>query len=99
VERGVDDLHVLGAFRAGKCVGYGMVEPDTGDVAQLAVAKASRRQGVARALFAAMVRLLPAHTGTLRVLNVDAESDDDLAFYDELGADEFVRQFEMHRVI
>ena len=46
-----------------------------------------------------MVRLLPPRTDTLRVLNVDAESDDDLSFYDALGADEFVRQFEMHRVI
>lgn len=99
VERGVDDMHVLGAFRGGKCIGYGAVEPDTGDVAQMAVARESRRQGVARALFAAMARILPPRTDTLRVLNVDAESDDDLSFYDALGADEFVRQFEMHRVI
>ena len=71
----------------------------SGDVAQVAVAKAFRHEGVARALISRMGERLEPRASALRLINVDAESEAALSFCSALGAEEFVRQYEMHRVI
>lgn len=99
VERSADAIRVFGAFANGEPVGYGVLEPDTADVPQLAVARAHRRRGIGRALLGAMADALAATSDSLWVLNVEVDSDADLSFYGALGGREFVRQYEMHRLI
>lgn len=72
--------------------GYAVVFPSNGDVAQLAVDPAHRRQGRGRTLLDA------AHTlagKPLRIMNVDARDQGIAAFLAACGAERWVAQFEM----
>jgi ribosomal protein S18 acetylase RimI-like enzyme len=81
------------AVAAGQALGYGILDPRSGDVAQLAVRPAHRRQGTGRRLLQAMGRA--AQSETLSVLNVDARAPSAHAFLDALGFENFVGQYEM----
>jgi ribosomal protein S18 acetylase RimI-like enzyme len=99
LERSTDAITLVGAFAGGELVGYGSLEEATTDVPQIAVARSHRRRGVGRALVGTMASMLPGPDGSLWVLNVDTASQTDLAFFAALGGSEFVRQYEMHRLI
>ncbi|MDP2235632.1 MAG: GNAT family N-acetyltransferase [Bacteroidales bacterium] len=54
--RSQTDFIVLGAYREKDLVGYGIFEPTTGDITQLAVHKLHRRKGIGTALLKEMVK-------------------------------------------
>ena len=76
--------------------GYAIVFPSTGDVPQFAVRREARRQGVGTRLFqsAAAIAGKP-----LRIINIDTRDEGIAAFLTALGAQRFVRQIEMERVL
>lgn len=86
------DLHLLGVERAGNLVGWGAVYPD-GAVAQLAVHRSVRRQGLGSALLTAMWQA--AGVDALTFVNVDDGAKTMNRFLEQTGAEELLQQFEM----
>ncbi|HKO56123.1 MAG TPA: GNAT family N-acetyltransferase [Thermoanaerobaculia bacterium] len=72
--------------------GYAAVFPNSGDLAQLAVAREHRRRGVGRQLLDAAAAIA---NKPLRVLNVDDRDEGIAAFFEAVGARRIVRQIEM----
>jgi len=84
---------VLGAFKDSRCVGYGIIYSESGDIPQFAVKKTFRRQGVGTLLVKALAR--EARSGKLAVVNVDSSSQSTLNFLTDLGFKNFAGQYEM----
>ncbi len=87
IQRARDRYEILGDGQS-----YAVVFPSNGDVAQLAVDPAHRRQGRGRALLEA------AHTlanKPLRIMNVDTRHEDVAAFLTACGAQKMIAQLEM----
>ena len=76
--------------------GYAIVFPAAADLAQLAVAPASRRNGIGRQLLNAASALARR---PLRILNIDDRHHGIAAFLQSVGATRSVRQIEMAREI
>ena len=87
MRRAGGDVETFAAVVAGETAGYAIVEPIDGDLAVLAVDPRHRRRGVGAALV--------ARSASRRTVNVPADATGDLAFWSALGADRFVRQYEM----
>ncbi len=75
--------------------GYGVLFPESGDLAQLAVHPAFRRRSLGRALVAALARQARAGLEELRIVNVPADAHGDLRFWRSLGARPWITQVEM----
>jgi ribosomal protein S18 acetylase RimI-like enzyme len=88
-----ETLSAVTAVAGGRVVGYGIVEPATGDVPQLAVDVDRRGQGVGRALLGALLALTEAEN--LVVLNLDETSEAANAFVEAVGFAPYTAQFEM----
>jgi ribosomal protein S18 acetylase RimI-like enzyme len=84
---------VLGAFKGSRCVGYGIIYSESGDIPQFAVKDSFRRQGVGTLLMKALAR--EARRGRLAVVNVDSSSQVTLDFLTDLGFKNFAGQYEM----
>jgi ribosomal protein S18 acetylase RimI-like enzyme len=84
---------VLGAFKGSRCVGYGIVYSESGDIPQFAVKATFKRQGVGTLLMKALAR--EARRGRLAVVNVDSSSQVTLDFLTDLGFKNFAGQYEM----
>lgn len=85
---------ILGAMRDGNCIGYGVIYPSNGDLAQLAVARTCRRQGIGTAILAGLIQHLSGET-PVRAINIDATADPTLQFCRKLGFVPLVSQLEM----
>lgn len=70
IKRKREHFKILAAYDGDKTAGYGIVEPHTGDIPQLAVAKEYRRHKVAHALMNEMVSCISAPV--VKVINSDA---------------------------
>lgn len=91
VHRAGEARTLLVIRNGGTVIGYAILFPASGDVAQLAVAATHRLRGIGTALLsecAARSQVTP------RVLNIDAHDEVTNAFY-RARTSEFVRQFEM----
>jgi ribosomal protein S18 acetylase RimI-like enzyme len=84
---------VLAAYSEDKCVGYAVLFPESGDIAQMAVSKDFRGKGVGSVLMKEMSKR--TDRGRLAVLNVDAHSTGTIEFLKALGFKNFVGQYEM----
>jgi ribosomal protein S18 acetylase RimI-like enzyme len=91
IERAGDPHETLVVRDGGTVAGYAILFPRTNDIAQLAVAPAHRRRGMARSLLAECVRRC---AGVPRILNVDARDEETNVALSRL-ASELVRQHEM----
>ncbi len=79
--------------QSGEIVGYGVIDPKTGDVPQLAVRGDHRRQGVATSVLANLIQRTEAPR--ISLVNVDSESNTMIEFLNALGFERFVDQYEM----
>ena len=93
VARIADDCLALGASAGGQGLGYGVVIRPTACVAQLAVGREVRRQGVGRAILAGLARACEAET--LHLLNLDERDTTFRGFLEALGASASIGQVEM----
>jgi ribosomal protein S18 acetylase RimI-like enzyme len=84
---------LLIARKNGECVGWGAIYED-GVVAQIAVHKNFRRQGIGRAILFELGQLLSVDQ--LTFVNVDETGNSLNAFLKHAGAEEVLRQHEMH---
>lgn len=92
VARAGDPYEVLVARIERMVAGYAIVFPQSGDLAQLAVARPHRRVGIGTALVAEAKR---RSQKPLRILNIDADDDGTNNFVLACGAKEIARQYEM----
>ncbi len=88
-----ETLSAVTAVADGQVVGYGIVEPATGDVPQLAVDPTWRSRGVGRALLGALLGLTDAEN--LVALNLEETSEAANAFVEAVGFAPYTAQFEM----
>lgn len=88
---------MTGAFdnRQGRCVGYCVADPATGDITQIAVDQTMRRRGIGRALLSGMAPVL--NTGPFKMLNIDERCHSLRAFLDALGIERGLSQYAMLR--
>lgn len=86
------DFHLLGVRESGKLLAWGAVYPD-GAVAQIAVLKDARRQGIGSAILRALWQA--ADQQSLTFVNVDATAAGVNAFLERAGAEELLLQYEM----
>lgn len=88
-----DRFYTVGAFINNTLAGYGIIEPFSGDIPQLAVHAAHRRNGVGTAIF----KDLAKHTisGTLRFINADTRCTTLTAFLSHHGIPITGTQYEM----
>lgn len=98
LERSLAGKIILGAFSKEKCVGYGIVYPKSGNIAQIAVDKNHRRNGVASLLLSEM-RKVVGENELLRVTNVDSELKCAVDFFKNRNFSEALSQFEMIKAL
>jgi ribosomal protein S18 acetylase RimI-like enzyme len=88
-----ETLSAVAAMAEGRVVGYGIVEPRSGDLPQLAVDRNWRGRGVGRALLGALAGLTEAEN--LVALNVEETSEAANAFAEAVGFAPYTSQYEM----
>lgn len=93
VARSPEDFVALGTFDGDRLVGYGILDPTSGDLTRIGVDRRDRRQGIGSALLAAMARR--ADSDALKVINVDTACTSLSGFLAHWGILPASRQFEM----
>ena len=88
-----ETLSAVTAVAGGQVVGYGIVEPKTGDLPQLAVDPEWRGKGVGGAIMGALAGLVEAEN--LVALNLDEASEAANAFVGAVGFAPYTAQYEM----
>jgi len=77
----------------GEVAGYGIIEPETGDIPQLAVNPEFRRTGIGASILAELACNTEAEK--VRVLNIETSQDAVAKFLAALGFEHYVSQYEM----
>lgn len=83
----------LGVFAEGELVGYGVFEPASGDVTQIAVDKPHRRKGIGTLLFRKMIEM--NKIGATKIINSDIECESITGFLRSKNIEPSGKQFEM----
>lgn len=89
-----DSKRIVGAFSGDVCVGYVIYSKAMGGIAQLAVDKTHRNQGIATVLLA-HVHNTRNPEREVRIVNADTCLTEAMNFFAQRGFGEVVRQFEM----
>lgn len=93
IERKPSDFICLGVFNGNNLIGYGVFEPNSGDVTQIAVDKTYRRQGIGSLLFQKIVENNKHHS--IKIINTDIECHSMTAFLNSQNITPSGKQFEM----
>jgi ribosomal protein S18 acetylase RimI-like enzyme len=93
LRRNLGDFTILGAFQNERLVGYGITEPGSGDISQLAVEKSSRRKGIGSFILAELKKLNKADIA--KVINIESTEKGIIDFVTRNGIPKIVSQFEM----
>lgn len=93
IERSLEDFICLGVFSEGSLIGYGVFEPMSGDVTQIAVDKQFRRRGVGSLLFQKMLE--SNKHSSIKIINTDIECNSITAFLQSKNIEPAGKQFEM----
>jgi len=95
INRKISDFTAFGAFCNGKLVGYGILEPSTGDITQIAVDKNHRRYSIATAILG---RMLERNThSSIKLINSDIACESVTKFMETNAIPISGKQFEMIR--
>lgn len=95
VQRCANQFERIGVYKDkdSTCVGYGIFDPQSGEIVQTAVRKDVRKKGIGSAL---LNRISAETEGThLRIINVDKRDDETIKFLKGNGFINFVNQYEM----
>ena len=95
IGRAADTFVCLGVFTEDRLVGYGVFEPVSGDVTQIAVDRSFRRKGIGSLLFQKMLEMNKLNS--VKILNTDVTCDSMTAFLRSKNIDPTGKQFEMIR--
>ncbi|WP_026207694.1 GNAT family N-acetyltransferase [Butyricimonas synergistica] len=93
INRVPEDFVCLGVFMESKLVGYGVFEPMSGDVTQIAVDKEYRRKGIGSLLFQKMLEC--NKYSSIKIVNTDVSCDSITAFLKSRNIEPTGKQFEM----
>lgn len=93
ISRVPEDFICLGIFTAGKLIGYGVSDPTSGDITQLAVDKAYRRKGIGSLLFQKMLE--SNQYTSVKIVNTEISCDSVNAFLQSKNVKPTGKQFEM----
>lgn len=93
VERKADKFICLGAYDGTSLVGYGIIEPHTGDIPHLAVHPKERRKGVGSTLLQKLKER--TESSNLRFINAEADCESFKGFVRNLGLEDGKGQYEM----
>lgn len=93
IKRAGDDLVTLGAMVDSVLAGYCVFSPNSGDIAQIAVAPTFRRKGIASSLLKQMLEM--AECDMVKVINAESPTPSLEAFLDSVGISLSGKQFEM----
>jgi ribosomal protein S18 acetylase RimI-like enzyme len=85
---------VLGVYRDTQLIGYGIVFPDTGDIAQFAIRHDQRKQGAGATLIAVLQSYIQPGRSA-RIVNVDGSASGTIAFLQRIGFESISSQYEM----
>ncbi|MFM2223931.1 MAG: hypothetical protein RJA07_133 [Bacteroidota bacterium] len=88
-----NDFKIIGAFYNNDFVGYGIVEPETGDIPQLAVNKNYRRHGIGTMILNELKKMNRA--AIAKVVNIESNQEAIISFLTKNGIPKIVSQFEM----
>lgn len=93
INRAPEDFICLGVFTEGRLVGYGVFDPTSGDVTQIAVDKPYRRKGIGSLL---LQKMIEANKYTsIKIVNTDIACDSITAFLKAKNIEPTGKQFEM----
>ncbi len=93
VGRTFGDFIGLGVFAGDRLIGYGVFEPVSGDVTQIAVEKSYRRKGIGSLLFQKMLEFNKHRS--VKIVNTDIGCDSITAFLRAKNIEPTGKQFEM----
>jgi ribosomal protein S18 acetylase RimI-like enzyme len=97
IVRKQDHFKILAAYDGETIIGYGIVEPHTGDIPQLAVAPAYRRRKIATALMQALAAEINAEA--IRLINADADYPAFRQLMQSVGLQPGYGQYEMTKML
>jgi ribosomal protein S18 acetylase RimI-like enzyme len=95
IGRKPEDFRLTGVFCNHALAGYGIIEPSSGDITQLAVSLEHRRKGLGTAILHNLAKM-NQHTG-LKAINTDTASIATEVFFIDSGLPLKGKQFEMIR--
>ena len=95
IGRAADTFVCLGVFTEDRLVGYGVFEPVSGDVTQIAVDRSFRRKGIGSLLLQKMLEMNKLNS--VKILNTDVTCDSMTAFLRSKNIEPMGKQFEMIR--
>lgn len=93
INRVPEDFICQGVFTGDRLVGYGVFEPMSGDVTQIAVDKQYRRKGIGSLLFQKMLE--SNKYSSVKIVNTDVACDSMTAFLKSRNIEPTGKQFEM----
>lgn len=93
LERANHDFIVLGVFIQEELIGYGILDPKTGDIAQIAVDRRFRRRGVGSGIIKELQKYNEHHS--IKVLNTDVNCFSFVKMMESIGIPLRGKQFEM----
>lgn len=91
------DFKLIGVFHQKILIAYGIIEPETGDISQLAVKKDFRRNRIGSILLNELKKLNKADI--IKVVNIESNQDAIITFLTNNGIPKIVSQFEMIRLL
>jgi ribosomal protein S18 acetylase RimI-like enzyme len=92
-----NDLKILGAFDDQVLIAYGIIEPQSGDIPQLAVNRTHRRKGIGSMLLNELKKLNTADV--VKIINIPNDQQDIICFIHYNSIPKLVSQYEMLRLI
>ena len=93
INRKIDYFKIFGIFKNETITGYGIIEPTTGDIPQLAIAKNFRKQGLGTNLLRLLISF--AEGDEIRIINTAAEYEPFKKFAKSVNLDPGFGQYEM----
>lgn len=93
LSRNPGHFEVVGAFRGNELLGYGVIEPDSGDIPHLAVKKGAREKGIGAAILSALRKM--NRSDTVKMINIPADCPDIIRLIIKHGLPEIAIQYEM----
>ena len=97
LEKNIENFKIVGAFSGDDLLGYGIIEPSSGDVPQLAVDRNYRRKGIGSAI----LKELLSHNNytSVKVINTDSACSAITMFLEQNGICISGMQYEMIKTL
>ena len=92
IQRSSKEKLFRGVFLQNRCIGYGIIYPESGDVPQFCIEREFRGRGAGKSLIAALQTLTGAQ---LRFINLDSSSEATIRLIESCGVPRFGSQLEM----